>query len=238
MKKITIFFLALFLLFSVSQDVRAQECTRADIKSYRFEDPLPTKPGDTLTLSLQTSPNLYNQTLTISIVNETTKETLVTATLPVDAAGRARPAFALTDRGNYRITINSAGGSVCFDQTYGFSPAGQGSTNQQPSAEVTCGSGTGTGINTAIGCIPINNTNALVNFILGWALGIAGGIAFLLILVAGFQITTSRGDPNRLKAGQELLTSAIAGLVLLIFSIFILRVIGFNILGITAFGGK
>lgn len=94
------------------------------------------------------------------------------------------------------------------------------------------------GINTAIGCIPIEDSNELISFFLRWGLGIAGGIAFLLILVAGFQIMTSRGDPNRLKAGQELLTSAIAGIILLIFSIFILRFIGVNILNIKLFGGS
>jgi len=90
-------------------------------------------------------------------------------------------------------------------------------------------------INTAIGCIPISNSNALIGFILKWGLGIGGGIAFLLILVAGFQIMTSRGDPNRLKAGQELMTSAIAGILLLIFSLIILRIIGFDILKIGFF---
>lgn len=94
----------------------------------------------------------------------------------------------------------------------------------------------GNGINTAIGCIPIENSNALIGWILRWAIGIGGGIAFLLIIVAGFQIMTSRGDPNRLKAGQELMTSAIAGLLLLIFSVVILRIIGFDILNITILG--
>ncbi|HEX6977126.1 MAG TPA: pilin [Patescibacteria group bacterium] len=96
---------------------------------------------------------------------------------------------------------------------------------------ITCGTD-GEGINTAIGCIPFGDSTKLISFFLGWGMGIAGGIAFLLILFAGFQIMTSRGDPNRLKAGQELLTSAIAGLILLIFSIFILRVIGVDILQI------
>ncbi len=63
-------------------------------------------------------------------------------------------------------------------------------------------------------------------------MGIAGGAAFLLIVVAGFQIITSSGDPKRLQAGKELLTAAIAGLVLLIFSLFILRLIGVDVLGI------
>lgn len=85
-------------------------------------------------------------------------------------------------------------------------------------------------INTAIGCIPVKNTNAFVSFILRWAIGIGGGIAFLLILYSGFMIMTSQGNPERLKAGQELLTSALAGLIMLIFSAFILKIIGVDIL--------
>jgi hypothetical protein len=104
------------------------------------------------------------------------------------------------------------------------------------SVEITCQkAGSGLGIDTAIGCIPIGDTNALIGFILSWGIGIAGGIAFLLILIAGFQIMTSQGDPKRLQTGKELLTSAIAGVLLLIFSIFILRLIGFNILNIQFF---
>lgn len=94
------------------------------------------------------------------------------------------------------------------------------------------------GIDTAIGCIPIEDSNALIGFILKWAIGVGGGIAFLLIVLAGFQIMTSAGNPDRLKAGQELMTSAIAGLILLIFSVFILRIIGVDILGLPGFGGS
>lgn len=89
---------------------------------------------------------------------------------------------------------------------------------------------------TAIGCIPFKTGNLFIRFILSWGIGIAGGIAFILIIVAGFQITTSQGDPKKLQAGRELLTSAIAGLVLLIFSVLILRLIGVNLLGIPGFG--
>lgn len=83
---------------------------------------------------------------------------------------------------------------------------------------------------TAIGCIPADNTNNLIAFFLRWAVGIGGGIAFLLAVVAGFMIMSSSGNPERLQAGKELLTSAIAGIILLIFSVFILRVIGVDIL--------
>ncbi len=85
---------------------------------------------------------------------------------------------------------------------------------------------------TAIGCLPVERINHFARFILGWGMGIAGGAAFLLIVVAGFLIITSTGDPKRLQAGKELLTSAIAGLALIIFSVFLLRLAGVDVLGI------
>jgi hypothetical protein len=106
------------------------------------------------------------------------------------------------------------------------------------STSVTCPDNPN-GIETAIGCIPVlgaNGTTDFLTFILRWAVGIGGGIAFLLILYSGFMIMTSSGNPERLKAGQELLTSAISGLILLIFSVFILKFIGVDILGLGSFG--
>jgi len=107
-----------------------------------------------------------------------------------------------------------------------------------PSQSPTCGSN-GSGRNTAIGCIPIlgpNGQTDFLSFILKWAVGIGGGIAFLLMVYSGFMIMTATGNPERLKAGQELLTSAISGLILLVFSVFILKFIGINILQLCKFG--
>lgn len=87
-------------------------------------------------------------------------------------------------------------------------------------------------VESAIGCIPVGDTNAFMGWILGWAVGVGGGIAFLLIVYASILIMTSQGMPDRLKAGQELLTSAISGLIMLIFSVFILKFIGIDILGL------
>ncbi|MEK7470944.1 MAG: hypothetical protein AAB622_03035 [Patescibacteria group bacterium] len=95
----------------------------------------------------------------------------------------------------------------------------------------------GTGIATAIGCIGVlGDQNQYLADILKWAVGVGGGIAFLLIVYAGFMIMSSAGSPDRLKAGQELMTSAISGIVLLVLSIFVLRVIGVDILKIPGFG--
>ncbi len=96
----------------------------------------------------------------------------------------------------------------------------------------TCGSENNEGIPTAIGCVPITSITKLAGFFLNWGLGIAGGVAFLMILFSGFLIMTSAGDPKRLQTGQELMTSAVSGVILLIFSIFVLRLIGVNILGL------
>lgn len=129
--------------------------------------------------------------------------------------------------------LDSNGSSVCnFNGNTGF--RNQNVDVTSTAGNITCGTD-GLSVNTAIGCIPFGNQNELIGFFLRWGLGIGGGIAFILLLLGGFQIMTSRGDPNKLKAGQELLTSAIAGLLLLIFSLVILRIIGFDILGIVAF---
>lgn len=93
----------------------------------------------------------------------------------------------------------------------------------------------GNGIDTAIGCINFSNQTEIVGFFVKWSIGIGGGIAFLLIVYSGFMIMTSQGNPERLKAGQELLGAAISGLLLLIFAVFMLRIIGYNILNIPGF---
>lgn len=101
---------------------------------------------------------------------------------------------------------------------------------------IACGPNN-TGIQTAIGCIPVlGSTDDFLGVLLKWAVGVGGGIAFMLMLYAGFMIMTAQGSPERMKAGQELLTSAIAGLILLIFSVFILNFIGVDILGLDNFG--
>ncbi len=88
---------------------------------------------------------------------------------------------------------------------------------------------------TAIGCISIVDQNAFIAFIVTWAIGIAGGIAFLLIIYAAFLVITSGGNPQRLAAGKELLTAAVTGLLLLLFGMYILRLIGVQILNIPGF---
>lgn len=66
-------------------------------------------------------------------------------------------------------------------------------------------------------------------------MSISGGIALILIISSGYQIMTSQGDPEKIKAGRERFISAIVGLLFLIFSLVILEIIGVNILRIPGF---
>lgn len=89
---------------------------------------------------------------------------------------------------------------------------------------------------TAIGCINVKTPGSFVGSILTLALGLAGGIAFLLIIFGSIQVLLSSGNPDKIQAGKELITSAITGLLLIIFAVFILRIIGVEILQIPDFG--
>lgn len=121
------------------------------------------------------------------------------------------------------------------NQQNGNSENGSQQSGSGASIHGECGEN---GIDTAIGCLDVlGSQEEFLGDLLRWAIGVGGGIAFLLIVYAGFMIMTSSGNPDRLKAGQELLTSAISGLILLIFSVFILNLLGVKILEIPGFGG-
>lgn len=92
------------------------------------------------------------------------------------------------------------------------------------------------GVKTAIGCIHTDPAG-LVRDILKFSVGIGGGIAFLLMLIGAFQMIISAGDPEALKAGQERFRDAIIGLLFIIFSVFLMKILGVDILGLEAFLG-
>lgn len=89
---------------------------------------------------------------------------------------------------------------------------------------------------TVIGCLP-TSAAGFIQKILQFAVSLAGGISFLLLLFAGFKILTSKGDVAQLASGKNLLVSSIVALFLILFAVFILRFIGFEILKIPGFGG-
>lgn len=78
-------------------------------------------------------------------------------------------------------------------------------------------------IHSAIGCISFEDAGQTASFFLRWAIGVGGGIALFLIGVSAIKIMTVKGDEKRLQDARDTLTAAIAGLAMLILSVFILR---------------
>lgn len=66
-------------------------------------------------------------------------------------------------------------------------------------------------------------------------LSVSGGIALLLIIYSGYQLMLSQGNPEKINGAKETLTSAIIGLVFIIFSLVILQIIGVDILRLPGF---
>lgn len=92
----------------------------------------------------------------------------------------------------------------------------------------------GPAIKTAIGCIHTNPAE-FVKDVMTFVIGISGGLAFLLMILGAFQMLTSAGNPDTLHAGRERLTSAVIGLLIVIFATLLLQIIGLDILQIPGF---
>jgi len=89
----------------------------------------------------------------------------------------------------------------------------------------------GNGISTAFGCIPYDPSGFAAKFI-QILFGIGGGIAFLLMVYGFILVATSSGDEKKLQGAKETITSAITGLLISIFALFLFRLIAINILKI------
>lgn len=90
-------------------------------------------------------------------------------------------------------------------------------------------------VNTGLGCLNFTGKSTIQS-VLNWSISIAGGIAFIIIIAAAFQITTARGDAKRVQAGKELLFSALAGIFMIVLAIVLLNFLGLNVLGLQQFG--
>jgi len=105
-------------------------------------------------------------------------------------------------------------------------------TNEKDQCNACVGNG---GYWSSLGCFSGNVSEFISEKILGTGVGIAGGISLLCIMFAAFQMQTSSGNAEKLKKAQELLTNCITGLMVIIFSILILKIIGVDILKIPGF---
>lgn len=92
-----------------------------------------------------------------------------------------------------------------------------------------------TEVETALGCISTRadaGDGGFFSSIVKIFVGLGGGLALILMLYGVFIVTTSAGIPDKLKEGSEIITSAVAGLIFVLLSVFLLNLIGINLLGI------
>lgn len=102
----------------------------------------------------------------------------------------------------------------------------------RPAGAPVCGGASE--IDTALGCIPTDPAG-LVKWVLKFAILMGGGIAFLLSVFGGVSIILAGGNPEKINSGKEIIGSALTGLLFIIFSVFLLRFIGYDILQLPGF---
>ncbi len=104
----------------------------------------------------------------------------------------------------------------------------------QPTELQACLNCSGNGIWTGLGCIN-TSVGGFVGSLMGIGIGLAGISALLCIIYSAFILQVSQGNPERLKKAREYLTNCIVGLLVILFSVMILRLVGVTIIKIPGF---
>ncbi len=155
----------------------------------------------------------------------------------------------ITDDGSYSYNVTGSNGQVCYNTfpvkngaVVPGSGTGPGVTvcsgpncTKAGGTACTSGSGTSPGFQTAIGCIRTSPAELVKDF-MTFIISLAGGMAFLMMLLGAFGMLTSAGNPESLAAGKDRFTNAIIGLLFVIFAVLLLQIIGFDILKLPGFG--
>ena len=90
-------------------------------------------------------------------------------------------------------------------------------------------------IYTALGCVPYGS-GPFVSTLLTWSMGVGGGIAFLVIVWGSVLIITGGHDPKKIQAGQEMITAAISGIIMIIISVLLINYLGDKVLNLGPIG--
>ncbi len=93
------------------------------------------------------------------------------------------------------------------------------------------------GFPSALGCMPMDKVDRfLAEGVLGIGIAFAGAFAVLCIIFGAIQFQLSGGESAKVQKAQKLITQCIVGLLIIIFSVFLLRFVGVNLLRIYGLG--
>jgi len=85
-------------------------------------------------------------------------------------------------------------------------------------------------------CLSYDNLPKSVSSLYSIGVSIVGGVALIYIIMGGYIILTSRGNPIALERGRTYIFYAIVGLLLALFGFLFIQIIVFNIFRIPGFG--
>ena len=86
------------------------------------------------------------------------------------------------------------------------------------------------GYYSAIGCIQFDLSDFITRWVFGFGVSLAGLGALFCIIIAAIRIQLSRGSAETVQSSREMMTSCILGLLLIVFSVFLLNFVGITIL--------
>lgn len=89
-------------------------------------------------------------------------------------------------------------------------------------------------ISTDLGCFP-NDPIGFVQKFYPVGLGFVGGIALITLILGGYVILTSQGNPMKVNAGKQYIFYSIIGLLLAIFGYVFIQVVLVDILKVPGF---
>ena len=76
-----------------------------------------------------------------------------------------------------------------------------------------------------------DNFNTKLQAVLNWIFGIIGIVAVIMIILGGFTMMTSSGDPGKVKKGKDTILYGLIGLVICVLAFAIVNFVIMNILG-------
>lgn len=89
-------------------------------------------------------------------------------------------------------------------------------------------------ISTDFGCFP-NDPVGFVQKFYAVGLGFVAMVSLLTLIIGGYTLMTSKGDPSRVNAGKSWIFYSIGGLLVAIFGYVIIQVVAVDILKIPGF---
>lgn len=77
---------------------------------------------------------------------------------------------------------------------------------------------------TDFGCVP-NDPIGFVEKFYGIGLSVIGMVAILFLIIGGYQILTSQGNPEKLQKGREYILYSVLGVLLAVFGFVFVQIV-------------